>query len=103
MVDKLLWFLVIFLVLVVSAGAWWSLGQSPVPFVAGMTPAGAGCPAGTQVVWSQREGRQCLTAAELRAATHEAQPRSSYPMITLGPGVSCQGLPTWIACTCEGR
>jgi hypothetical protein len=104
MVDKLLWFLGILLVVGVGVGAWWSLNQPTPPSVAGMPSSVTGCPEGTHVVWSRRDGRQCMTPEELRTAAQEDAPaRQPHHVIALGPGVSCHDLPTGIACACEGR
>jgi hypothetical protein len=68
MVDKLLLFLVLLLVVGIGVGAWWSLTQPTPPAMAGMPSSVTVCPAGTRVVWSRRDGRQCMTPEELRTA-----------------------------------
>ena len=91
MVDKILWLLGILLVLGVGGGAWWSMEHPTPPAVARMLPSGTVCPEDKHVVWSRRDGRQCLTTAELQAAAQEEEERPQLRhMMTLGPGVICR-------------
>ncbi len=93
----------ILLVLGVGTGAWWSMEHLTPPPVARMPLSGTMCPEDTHVVWSRRDGRQCLMTAELRAAAQEEQPPQPRQVITLGPGVICHDLPMGIACVGGGR